>query len=72
MRNEVETVDIDGGQDQTRHEDDQCEGQAAEAIEGRLLRTQRQDQPLLILESKHNQSLFRQTFVEIFIQVKSL
>lgn len=64
MGNEVETVDIDGGQDQTRHEDNQCEGQAAEAIEGRFFRTQRQDQPLLILQSKHKGlfSLWRSTF----------
>ena len=53
MRYKVVAVDIDGGQDQTSHEDYQAEGQAAQTIKGRLLGAQRQNQLVLILQKTH-------------------
>lgn len=55
MRYKVVAVDIYGGEDQTGHEDNQAKCQAAQAVEGRLLGSQRQDQLVLILENAHTE-----------------
>lgn len=52
MRYKVVTVDIDGGQNQTSHEDYQTKCQAAQSVEGRLLGPEWQDQLFLVL-TKH-------------------
>lgn len=49
MTYEVVAVHINGGQDQTGHEHNQAEGQAAQAVERRLPGPQGQNQFLLIL-----------------------
>lgn len=48
MGNEIVAVDVDGGQNQTSHEDHQAEGQAAQPIQRRLFGAQRQNQLLLL------------------------
>lgn len=53
MRYKVVAVDINGGQDQTGHEHNQAERQAAQPVEGRLFGPQWQDQLVLILENTH-------------------
>lgn len=53
MRYEVVAVDIDGGKDQTGHEDNQAKRQAAQAVEWRLLGPERKDQLILILVQTH-------------------
>lgn len=53
MRYKVVAVDINGGQDQTSHEHNQAESQAAKAIERRLFGSQWQNQLLLSLEHTH-------------------
>ncbi len=53
MRYKVVTVHINGGKDQTGHEHNQAKRQAAQAIEGRLFGSQRQNQLLFILENTH-------------------
>lgn len=50
VRYKIVAVDIYGGKDQTGHEYNQAKRQAAQAVEGRLLGPQRQDQFLLILK----------------------
>lgn len=62
MRYEVVAVDIDGGEDQTGHEDNQAKRQAAKAVKGRLFGPERQDQLIFILENTHRQKkgLWRQ------------
>lgn len=60
MRYKVVSVDIDGSQDKTSHENYQAKRQAAEAVEGRLLRPQRQDQLIFILRTHIHTSLYCQ------------
>lgn len=56
MRYKVVAIHIDGGQDQTGHEDHQAERQAAKPVEGRLFGAQRQHQLILILEERKRKS----------------
>lgn len=52
LRGEVVAIDVNGHHDQSRREDDQAEGQAADAAYRGLLGPERQDQLILRRERK--------------------
>ena len=58
LRGEVVAIHIDGHHDQSGHEDDQAEDQAADAAYRGLLRPEREDQLVLVGERGENPSVF--------------